>query len=150
MIETEQRYEAQVDWARRRRHDEPVRIPENKLPPKTDSKGTLADLIGRLAHIREETDRRHANVSPDEMRLPTIWAGFEVDVRFRLHRFAGHVIEHTIQCEKTLAVLGGYKETEARRIVRRISGARGRHEHISHYDALSRLDQAHDERARAI
>lgn len=150
MIETEQRYDAQVDWARRRRGDEPVRIPDGKLPPRADSEGSLADLLGRLAHVRAETDSRHANVTSDEMRLPTVWGGFEVDLRFRLHRFAGHVIEHTIQCEKTLAMLTGYKETEASRIVRRISNARGRHEHISHNDVLSRLDRAHYERASGV
>ena len=40
------------------------------------------------------------------MTRPTIWARYDVDVRFRLHRFAAHVIEHTIQCEKALAALG--------------------------------------------
>lgn len=150
MIETEVRYEAQIDWARHRRDDEPVKISESKLPPKVDPSGSALELLGRLARAREETDRRHANITSDEMRLPTIWAGFEVDVRFRLHRFAGHLIEHTIQCEKTLAMLGGYKESEARRIVRRISSARGLHEHISESGVRSRLDQAHSERAEGI
>jgi hypothetical protein len=150
MIETERRYEAQVEWARRRRDDEPVRIPQGKLPKEADTGGSLADLLGRLAHAREDTDHRHANVTSDEMRLPTAWGGFEVDVRFRLHRFAGHVIEHTIQVEKTLATLYGYRETEARRIVRRISSARGMHERLSQSSALSRLDQAHSERVDSL
>ncbi len=150
MIDTELRYGAQAEWARRRRPDEPVRIPDDKLPPKSDSSGSLSDMLDRLAGAREETDRRNADITSDEMTLPTIWGGFEVDLRFRIHRFAGHLIEHTIQCEKTLAVLAGYRETEARRIVRRISSARGRHEHSSDNGVLSRLDQAHDQRARSI
>jgi hypothetical protein len=150
MIDTELRYDAQAEWARRRRQGEPVRIPEDKLRPKADTTGSLADLLARLAHAREETDRRHANIAADEMRLPTIWGGFEVDVRFRLHRFAGHVIEHTIQCEKTLSMLAGYTESEARRIVRHISSVRGLHEHLSSMDRLHRLNEAHSKRASGI
>ena len=47
-------------------------------------------------------------------------AHYDVDVRFRLHRFAAHLIEHTVQCEKALAALG-WRATEGRRIVRRLS-----------------------------
>jgi hypothetical protein len=150
MMLTELRYEAQIEWARRRSDDEPVRIPETKLPPSPDSSGSLLDLLTRLGHMREETDRRQASITSDEMRLPTVWGGFEVDVRFRLLRLGGHLIEHTIQCEKTLAMLAGYQESEARRIVRHISSARGLHEHTSAGEVLTRLDETHSERARAI
>jgi hypothetical protein len=150
MIDAELRYDAQVDWARGRRRNDPVRIPEDKVPPKDDAAGSLADLLVRLAHAREATDRRHADISSDHMRLPTIWGGFEVDVRFRLHRFAGHLIEHTIQCEKTLAMLPSYAESEARRIIRHLSSVRGSHEHISSMDQLRRLDETHLKRAHGI
>ena len=58
------------------------------------------------------------------MTRPTVWGHFEVDVRFRLHRFGAHVVEHTVQCEKTLAALG-WRETEGRRIVRRLTALLG-------------------------
>ena len=51
------------------------------------------------------------------MAAGTIWAGFEVDVRFRLHRWPSHFREHTIQIEKTLALLG-HQPTEVARIAR--------------------------------
>jgi len=38
-----------------------------------------------------------------------------------LHCFAAHVMEHTVQCEKTLGALRGQR-TEGRRIVRRLTG----------------------------
>jgi len=53
-----------------------------------------------------------------------VWVKVEIDVRFRLHRFAAHVVEHTIQCEKTLAALG-WRPTEGRRIVRQVAAALG-------------------------
>ena len=49
---------------------------------------------------------------------------YDVDVRFRLHRFAAHLIEHTVQCEKALAALG-WRPTEGRQIVRRLTASLG-------------------------
>ena len=53
-----------------------------------------------------------------------MWVKVDVDVRFRLHRFAGHIAEHTVQCEKTLSALG-WRPTEGRRIVRPVAAALG-------------------------
>ena len=53
-----------------------------------------------------------------------MWVRYDVDVRFRLHRFAAHVIEHTIQCEKALAALG-WQPTEGRRIARQLAALVG-------------------------
>jgi hypothetical protein len=58
------------------------------------------------------------------MTRPTSWVGYDVDVRFRLHRFAAHLIEHTIQCEKTLGALGS-RPTEGRHILRRLCSLLG-------------------------
>jgi hypothetical protein len=58
------------------------------------------------------------------MTRPTIWAGYEIDVRFRLHRFAVHIEEHTIQCEKTLLALD-WRPTEGRQIARRLAAVLG-------------------------
>lgn len=58
------------------------------------------------------------------MTRPTIWVRREVDVRFRLHRFASHLVEHTVQCEKTLDALA-WHQAEGRRIVRRVTAALG-------------------------
>jgi len=55
---------------------------------------------------------------------------YDVDVRFRLHRFAAHLVEHTVQCEKALAALG-WRATEGRRIVRRLTALLGEIEGLS-------------------
>ena len=49
---------------------------------------------------------------------------YDIDVRFRLHRFAPHIVEHTVQCEKTLLALG-WRPTEGRRIARYVAAAIG-------------------------
>ena len=58
------------------------------------------------------------------MTRPTQWVQYDVDVRFRLHRFAAHIMEHTVQSEKALAALG-WRATEGRRIVRRLTALIG-------------------------
>jgi hypothetical protein len=72
-----------------------------------------------------------------------------VDVRFRLHRFAAHLVEHTVQCEKALRALGRV-EAEGRRIVRRIWATRGEHEALVAEGALPALDAQVVERAASL
>ena len=80
------------------------------------------------------------------MLLPSQWTGYEVDVRFRLNRFGGHIAEHTIQCEKTLGWLD-LAPSEARLIARRISVARGLHERYTDPAVIGELDRVNRERA---
>jgi hypothetical protein len=103
-----------------------VRIPEDRLPTpaQLDDGGDVDALLARLAAARAETDRRLGALPAAAMLRPTIWAKVDVDVRFRLHRFAAHLVEHTVQCDKTLAALG-WGGTEGRRIVRRLTAALG-------------------------
>ena len=82
--------------------------------------GGLGDMLARLGEARAESNRRLGDVAPALMTRPTIWARYDVDVRFRLHRFAAHVLEHTIQCEKALAALG-WQPTEGRRVARQLA-----------------------------
>jgi len=75
---------------------------------------------------------------------PSQWAAtdtpFDVDVRFRLHRFGAHLVEHTQQVDKTLRQLG-QAETDAQAYVRQISIIRGRHERRSPEGVRKRLDE---------
>ena len=150
LLIVEVRYDAHTGWARQRTEADPIRTPDHLLTADPDASGSLDKVIDRLAQAREQSDRRHAGTQPEEMTRPTIWSGFDVDVRFRLHRFGGHLAEHTIQCEKTLALLDRIQDSEARRIVRRISAMRGLHEHVSSAAELDRLDEEHHRRAQGL
>ena len=66
-----------------------------------------------------------------------MWIQYEIDVRFRLHRFAAHLIEHTVQCEKTLAALG-WRPTEGRRIARHLAAL------VGEIEGLGGLAEARD------
>ena len=72
-----------------------------------------------------------------------------IDVRFRLHRFASHIAEHTVQCETTIAALG-VPLTDARAIVRTIGATRGAHERRSDRRTLDALDASLIARADAV
>ena len=122
----ERRYALQTLYALERADSDPVRIADDRLPTpaQMDVTGDIGEMLARLGEARAESNRRLGDVAPALMTRPTIWARYDVDVRFRLHRFAAHVIEHTIQCEKALAALG-WQPTEGRRIARQFAALVG-------------------------
>ena len=122
----ERRYALQTLYALERADSDPMRIADDRLPTpaQMDVTGGIGEVLARLGEARAESNRRLGDVAPALMTRPTIWARYDADVRFRLHRFAAHVIEHTIQCEKTLAALG-WQATEGRRIARQLAALVG-------------------------
>ena len=122
----ERRYALQTLYALERADSDPVRIADDRLPTaaQMDATGGSDEQLARLGEARAESNRRLGDIAPALMTRPTIWARYDVDVRFRLHRFAAHVIEHTIQCEKALAALG-WQPTEGRHIARRFAALVG-------------------------
>lgn len=150
VLEVEKRYATNTIWAAHRREGEPLRAPDERMPKValSDVSGGGARLAERLAAARAQSDALLGALPESTLARPSAWGQVEVDVRFRLHRFASHLIEHTIQCEKVLVTLG-VAETEARQIVRHISAVRAELEPIADEDVLHRLDAAHAERAGA-
>ena len=129
MLAVERRYALQTLWALERAETEPVRIPDDRLPTaaQMNVSGDIAAILARIGEARAETNRRLGDVAPRAMTRPSVWAGYDVDVRFRLHRFAVHMTEHTIQCEKTLVALG-WRQTEGQRIMRHVAAMLGEFE----------------------
>lgn len=151
--EIERRYAAQTFYAAHRPDDAPLRMAEGdpRLPAKDGPElaGGTDALLARLAVARESSDAALGRVPDAALDRPSDWAGESVDVRLRLHRFAAHLYEHTLQCEKALSA-AGVREGQARRLVRRIWSARGELEAMDAEDALAGLDDAHAERARSL
>jgi hypothetical protein len=89
-----------------------------------EGEGSLADIRRRL----DETTDRSATLAgwtTDDIARPARWSGIPVDIAFRLGRTSSHVMEHSIQVDKTLAWLE-HRPTEAQRIVRDLHSAWGR------------------------
>ena len=149
-IGVERSYRANTQYSLSRTTAEPILMPAERRPAADPSHtaGSIFDILDRFAKLRAETDDALAGLSDAELGRPTVTAGFEVDVRYRLHRFASHITEHTIQCAKTIGALGA-SGGDARAICRRIGAMRGLHERRTDLPRLRALDAALDEKVRA-
>ncbi|HVR88353.1 MAG TPA: DinB family protein [Candidatus Limnocylindria bacterium] len=147
-IGTERSYRANTAHALTRSAGEPLQLPAERRPAADprDTAGGVLEILAAFAIRRAETDIAFAGLSEPELDRPSLWGGFEVDVRHRLHRFASHIAEHTIQCAKIVAALGA-AGGDARAICRRIGVSRGLHERRSDAARLSALDDALLEKA---
>jgi uncharacterized damage-inducible protein DinB len=141
MVTVERRYALQTAYAVERGDGDPVRIPADRLDPAAhvDVSGGIEALLARLGAARAETNRRLGELTPEELLRPTVWLGCTIDVRFRLHRFAAHVIEHSIQCEKTLGALGWWP-AEGQRIGRRLAALLGELEGLGGADQARAIE----------
>jgi hypothetical protein len=147
----ERRYATQTAYAATRPDGAPLRVAPEILA-EADAvtvNGGAAELVRALQAARRQSNERLSTLSPSAMERPTQWAGYDVTVRFRLHRFPVHVIEHTIQCEKALAALG-FDAAEGRRIVRRIWAARGEAEVLAPAADIDAFDRELRERAATL
>ncbi len=73
------------------------RPPEHLMPPSLDDslEGSMADFVERLDSAREAALEELSMLEDDNLCAPSQWASRDVDVRFRLMRFAHHEREHT-------------------------------------------------------
>jgi hypothetical protein len=150
IIFVERRYAVQTRYAVDRAGTDPIRVADGHMPTlaQIDVTGTVEELLARVGAARAETDRALGELPAAAMTRPTQWAQFDVDVRFRLHRFAAHLLEHTVQCEKTLATLG-WRATEGRRIVRRLTAVLGELEGLSALGDVAEVERRLVERSAA-
>ena len=109
--------------------DFPAREPEDLaalLPDEsTEAPGALADIRVRVDDALDLGAAVFAGIGDEGLVARARWSGYPVDVRFRLHRWASHMREHTVQVDKTLAMLGR-PTTEVERLVRLVAAAYGR------------------------
>jgi hypothetical protein len=124
-------------------------MPEGRRPKPdpTHTPGGILDIVAHFAEQRAGTDAALGDLAEATLARPTFWAGAEVDVRHRLHRFASHISEHTHQCEKTVGALGALGG-DGRSIAMRIGAMRGLHERRTDAERLRALDLALEEKSR--
>lgn len=146
---TERRYRLQTAYAAGRSDRDPLRIASPEALEHGEDEGGVAALLARMDAERARGDQELGRLDAGALRRPTRWVDYDVDVHFRLHRFAAHIAEHTIQAEKVLRALG-QPPAEARQIARRLSALRGAHERRTAAAVLARLDADHSALAASI
>jgi len=154
-IGVERSYRANTQHALVRSDDEPLTLPAERRPQPdpADTSGGVLDILAAFAARRAETDAALAGLDAQQLVRPSQWGPYEVphriDVRFRLHRFASHIVEHTVQCEKAIETFG-ITLNDPRAVVRAIGATRGAHERRSSRTVLDALDAALTAKADAI
>jgi uncharacterized damage-inducible protein DinB len=95
------------------------------IGPEPDLSGLgLAEIVAQLDEAREQTLAELADTPDADLAAPTIWAGRDMDVNFRLLRFADHEREHTQHILKWRAQVGR-APTEAQQLLALAWRARG-------------------------
>jgi uncharacterized damage-inducible protein DinB len=131
IVHVQRAYPAFAAWwlSREQTPDLPESIPDGVdegFPEESaDGTGTLAEIRARLDGAMEGAAERMASLDEAQLATPARWAGYAVDVGFRLGRMSSHLQEHTIQVDKTLAMLDR-TPPEAHRLVRLVFRAYGR------------------------
>jgi hypothetical protein len=64
-----------------------------------------------------------SSITDTELELPsTFWEETRFPIRHRLHRFEAHIIQHTVQIDKTLVSIGR-APSESKRLIRYLFAA---------------------------
>ncbi len=99
---------------------------DTQLPEDAEeASGSIADIRARLDETVDRGGAHLAGWSDADLARPARWSGIPVNVGFRVGRWSSHLMEHTIQIDKTLAWLER-QPTEAERIVGDLYRAWGR------------------------
>lgn len=155
-IAVELRYRSQVNYSASRHDDEPLAIPDDRLPCDRLSPPDLAFADSRTAGItrvlellggaRAQTDRAVSVLPDSALARPSLWGTLQFTVRMRLHQTAAHLVEVVVQSEKCL---GDDLNVESRRILRHCCAVRGLHERWSGAEQLAVVDTLYSALAAA-
>ena len=100
------------------------RLPE--LPDEAaEAGGTPAEIMLRFDGLVDQGAERFATIDAEALTIPARWSGLRVDLAFRIGRLGSHIREHTIQLDKTVAMLGR-PTTEVERLIRLTGASYGR------------------------
>jgi hypothetical protein len=142
-------------WASRPRNEpapdgvpEAVRDSAGLPDDEAEGEGDVAAIRARFDAIVDLSAARLAYLDDEGLARPARWAGIPVTVGFRLGRWSSHVVEHTLQLDKTLLALRR-SPSEVERLVRLIHAAYGRLEALLFPMPSAWLDRS-DPRGRSV
>ena len=113
LLTIEERYSTNVDFSARRYRDgkDPTERPAVLGPIEATIEGDVAAVHEQLVRGREQVNRAFYGLTDELLVASTTWSDWQVDLRFRFHRYAAHEREHANQVRKALAAIG-YVPTE--------------------------------------
>jgi hypothetical protein len=108
---------------------ETVRPSEDRFPPEPSEEdegaGAPAEVLARLDEVVDANAGATAGLDAAAMQVSARWNGLPVTIDVRLGRYESHIREHTVQIDKTFAMLDR-RSTEVERLVRLILTTYGR------------------------
>jgi hypothetical protein len=129
------------------------RPPDGTLPPEPSEEdegaGSPWDVLARLDEVVDASIAANAGLDRAAMRISARWSGLPVTIDFRLGRYGSHIREHTVQIDKTLAMLDR-QPTEVERLVRLILATYGRLEALLVGRSASELERAFADGSSAV
>jgi hypothetical protein len=106
--------------------------PESEYPrlygmPEEEYRALMNSPLDRMAAYHRELHTsilaEFASITNVELDLPsTFWEETRFPIRYRLHRFEAHTLQHTVQMDKTLPAVG-LAPTESKMLVRKMFAA---------------------------
>src|SRR5450759_1314092 len=107
----------------------PLRIPAERLPPTSPQvrpdEPPLSAILERMVALHDRLFDELSGLGEEDLAAPTIWTTWQVDVRFRLYRFAAHARQHLVHAANVLNAVG-FRQSEAQMIIGTAESARGR------------------------
>jgi hypothetical protein len=103
--------------------DEPRIVGMGEAGYNTLMSGSLDEMLSFHRELHPKLVAEFASISETELDLPsTFWETTRFPIRHRLHRFEAHIIQHTVQIDKTLVAIGR-APSETQRLGRKIYAA---------------------------
>jgi uncharacterized damage-inducible protein DinB len=94
------------------------------------TKGSLSGMLAYHRELHATIIEEFSTISDRELDLPsTFWEETRFPIQHRLHRYEAHLVQHTVQIDKTLAAIG-HSPTESKRLLRKIHAAQAEAEGI--------------------
>ncbi len=86
-------------------------------------RGSLEGMLTYHRQLHRQIVDEFCAITDDELILPaTYWEDTHFPIHHRLHRYEAHLVQHTVQIDKTLAALG-QAPSESKRLLRKIYAA---------------------------
>lgn len=85
--------------------------------------GSYTEIMAYFEGLHRRVLEAFIDLNEAELAAPSVfWESTPMPVRFRLHRFDAHMRQHTVQIDKTRAILG-HEPNEAQRLLRLVYAA---------------------------